>query len=76
LVFARPENTLTNSWQILGRQRGGAVTFGPIATGTGGSSDIIGYVMQFFGLELLSMARDLAGLNLPARVGGFSGVSL
>lgn len=28
---------------------------------------IIGYVMPFFGLELLGMARDMAAFNLPAR---------
>jgi hypothetical protein len=30
---------------------------------------LIGYVMPFFGLELLGMARDVAAFNLPARVG-------
>jgi hypothetical protein len=35
-----------------------------------------GYVMPFFGLELLDMARDVAALNLPARVGQLFGVSL
>jgi hypothetical protein len=34
---------------------------------------IIGYVMPFFGLELLGMARDLAAFNLPARVGQLFG---
>ena len=34
---------------------------------------IIGYVMPFFGLELLDMARDVAAFNLPARVGTSSG---
>jgi hypothetical protein len=37
---------------------------------------IIGYVMPFFGLELLGMARDVAAFNLPARVGQLFGVSL
>jgi hypothetical protein len=37
---------------------------------------IIGYVMPFFGLELLDMARDVAAFNLPARVGHLFGVSL
>ena len=37
---------------------------------------IIGYVMPFFGLELLDMARDVAALNPPARVGQLFGVSL
>jgi hypothetical protein len=37
---------------------------------------IIGYVMPFFGLELLGMARDVAAFNLPARVGHLFGVSL
>jgi hypothetical protein len=37
---------------------------------------IIGYVMPFFGLELLDMARDVAAFNLPARVGQLFGVSL
>jgi len=37
---------------------------------------IIGYVMPFFGLELLGMARDVAAFNLPARVGQQFGVSL
>ena len=37
---------------------------------------ILGYVMPFFGLELLDMARDVAALNLPARVGQLFGVSL
>ena len=37
---------------------------------------IIGYVMPFFGLELLDMARDVAAFNLPARVGQLIGVSL
>jgi hypothetical protein len=37
---------------------------------------IIGYVMPFFGLELLDMARDVAAFNLPARVGQFFGVDL
>jgi hypothetical protein len=37
---------------------------------------IIGYVMPFFGLELLGMARGVADFNLPARVGQLFGVSL
>ena len=37
---------------------------------------IIGYVMPFFGLELLGIARDLAAFNLPAQVGKLFGVSL
>jgi hypothetical protein len=37
---------------------------------------IIGYVLPFFGLELLDMARDVATFNLPARVGQIFGVSL
>jgi hypothetical protein len=37
---------------------------------------IIGYVMPFFGLELLGMARDVAAFNLPARVGQLFGVDL
>jgi hypothetical protein len=37
---------------------------------------VIGYLMPFFGLELLDMARDLAAFNLPARFGQFLGVSL
>jgi hypothetical protein len=37
---------------------------------------IIGYVMPFFGLELLDMARDMAAFNVPARVGELLGVSL
>ena len=37
---------------------------------------IIGYVMPFFGLELLDMARDVAVFNVPARVGQLFGVSL
>jgi hypothetical protein len=37
---------------------------------------IIGYIMPFFGLELLDMARGVADFNLPARVGQFFGVSL
>jgi hypothetical protein len=36
---------------------------------------IIGYVMPFFGLELLGMSRDAAAFNLPARVGCLSGSS-
>ena len=34
---------------------------------------IIGYIMPFFGLELLDMARDVAAFNLPARVGQLLG---
>jgi hypothetical protein len=37
---------------------------------------IIGYVMPFFGLELLDMARTVAALNLPGQVGQLFGVSL
>ena len=37
---------------------------------------IIGYIMPFFGLELLDMAREVAAFNLPARVGQLFGVSL
>ena len=37
---------------------------------------IIGYIMPFFGLELLDMARGVAAFNLPARVGNLFGVSL
>jgi hypothetical protein len=37
---------------------------------------VIGYVMPFFGLELLDMARDVAAFNLPARVAQLFGVSL
>jgi hypothetical protein len=37
---------------------------------------ILGYVMPFFGLELLDMARDVAAFNLPARVGQLFGVGL
>ena len=37
---------------------------------------IIGYVMPFFGLELLDMACDVAAFNLPARVRQLFGVSL
>jgi len=37
---------------------------------------IIGYVMPFFGLELLDMAREVAAFNLPARVAQLFGVSL
>jgi hypothetical protein len=37
---------------------------------------IIDYVMPFFGLELLDMAREVAAFNLPARVGHLFGVSL
>jgi hypothetical protein len=34
---------------------------------------IIGYVMPFFGLELLDMAEGVAAFNLPARLGQFCG---
>jgi hypothetical protein len=34
---------------------------------------IIGYVIPFFGLELLDMARDVAAFNLPAQVGQLFG---
>ena len=34
---------------------------------------IIGYVMPSFGLELLDMARDVAALNMPARVAAAPG---
>ena len=37
---------------------------------------IIGYVMPFFGLELLDMARGVAAFNLPTRVGQLLGVNL
>ena len=37
---------------------------------------IIGYIMPFFGLELVDMARDVTALNLPARGGHLIGVSL
>ena len=37
---------------------------------------IVGYVMPFFGLELLDMAHGVADYNLPARVGQLFGVSL
>jgi len=37
---------------------------------------ILGYVMPFFGLELLGMARDVAAFNLPARVGQPFGANL
>jgi len=37
---------------------------------------IIGHVRPLFGLELLDMARGVAALDLPARVGQFFGVSL
>jgi len=37
---------------------------------------IIGYMMPFFGLELLDMARDVAAFNVPAWVGQLFGVSL
>jgi hypothetical protein len=37
---------------------------------------IIGYIMPWFGADLLAMARDVAAFNLPARVGQLFGVSL
>ena len=37
---------------------------------------MIGYIMPFFGPELLEMAQDVAAFNLPARVGQLFGVSL
>jgi hypothetical protein len=37
---------------------------------------IIGYVMPFFGLELLDMARGVAAFDLPARVGQLFGIIL
>jgi hypothetical protein len=37
---------------------------------------IIANIMPLFGLELLDMARDVAALNPPARVGHLFGVSL
>ena len=37
---------------------------------------ILGYVMPFFGLELLGMARDVAAFNVPAKIGQLFGVSL
>jgi hypothetical protein len=37
---------------------------------------IIGYVMPWFGADLLGVARDVAAFNLPARVGQLFGVSL
>jgi hypothetical protein len=37
---------------------------------------IMGYVMPFFGLELLDMARGVAAFNLPARAGQLFGVTL
>jgi hypothetical protein len=37
---------------------------------------IIGYVMPFFGLELLDMTRGVAAFNLPARMGQFFGAGL
>jgi len=37
---------------------------------------IIGYIMPFFGLELLDLAREVAVFNLPARVAHLFGVSL
>jgi hypothetical protein len=37
---------------------------------------VIGYILPVFGLELLDMARDIAAVNLPARVGQLFGASL
>jgi hypothetical protein len=37
---------------------------------------ILGYIMPFFGLELLDMARNVAAFNLPGRVGQIFGVGL
>ena len=37
---------------------------------------IIGYIMPWPGANLLAVARDVATLNLPARVGQLFGVSL
>jgi hypothetical protein len=37
------------------------------------SVGLIGYVLPFFGLELLEMARDVAALDLPALIGHFFG---
>jgi hypothetical protein len=37
---------------------------------------IIGYVMPWFGANLLGMAHDVADFNLPARVGQLFGVDL
>jgi hypothetical protein len=37
---------------------------------------IIGYVMPWFGADLLGMAHDVADFNLPERVGQLFGVSL
>jgi hypothetical protein len=37
---------------------------------------IIGYVMPFFGPEMLGMACDVAAFNVPVRVGHLLGVSL
>jgi hypothetical protein len=37
---------------------------------------IIGYVMPFFGVELLDMARRVADFNLPAWVAQLFGVGL
>jgi hypothetical protein len=34
---------------------------------------LLGYVMPFFGLELLGMARDVAAFNLPIRTWQFFG---
>ena len=37
---------------------------------------IIGYIMLFFGLELLDLAREVAVFNLPARVAHLFGVGV
>jgi hypothetical protein len=37
---------------------------------------IIGYIMPWLGADLLDMAREVAALNVPARVGQLFGVSL
>jgi hypothetical protein len=38
--------------------------------------DQSGYMLPFFGLDLLGMARNVAAFNLPARVGQLFGVGL
>ena len=37
---------------------------------------IMGYIMPWLGADLLGMARHVAALNLPARVGQLFGVGL
>ena len=37
---------------------------------------IIGYILPWFGTDLLNIARGVADFNLPARVGRLFGVSL